>query len=46
MMMIVIMKIICYDGDNNNDKIWSVNYGNNNISYNDNDNNNKYNIIY
>ena len=21
MMMIVIMKIICYDGDNNNDKI-------------------------
>jgi hypothetical protein len=31
MMMVVIMKIICYDGDN---KICSVSYGNNSISYN------------
>jgi hypothetical protein len=29
--MVVIMKIICYDGDN---KICSVSYGNNSISYN------------
>jgi hypothetical protein len=49
MMMVVIMIIICYDIDNNDDKIWSVSYGNNSISYNDNDNNNnndnKYNIL-
>jgi len=47
MMMIIIMKIICYYGDNNDNKICSVNYGNNSISYNnnDNENNNKYNIL-
>ena len=45
MMIVVIMIIICYDVDNNDDKICSVSYGNNSISYNDNDNNNKYNIL-